>query len=180
MAQSAVAFFCDWWLASLPIVFVWNVRIDARTTIGICLLVGFGFCTGFCALARTIVVASVSDVDSARTRLDLYLLSSSETNVGLIAACIPAIRPLFQKEYLAVVRKLIQISYWSSSPSNDCLDFYVADQQHPERPHEPGLRPQRYPDASTSAPIELPVSPIYPGETQVDGKKRPQLDISPV
>ena len=41
--NEAVAFFCDWWLASLPIVFVWNVRIGAPTKIGISVLVGFGF-----------------------------------------------------------------------------------------------------------------------------------------
>lgn len=43
MPRTAVAVFCDWALASLPIVFMWNLQMSLRLKAGICVLMGMGF-----------------------------------------------------------------------------------------------------------------------------------------
>ena len=39
----AVAVICDWVLATLPIVFMWNVQMSVRTKAGICVLMSMGY-----------------------------------------------------------------------------------------------------------------------------------------
>ena len=39
----AVAVLCDWTLASLPIVFMWNLQMSTKLKAGICLLMSMGF-----------------------------------------------------------------------------------------------------------------------------------------
>lgn len=39
----AVSVFCDWALASLPIVFMWNLQMSIKLKVGICVLMGMGF-----------------------------------------------------------------------------------------------------------------------------------------
>ena len=43
MMRIAVAVTCDWILASLPIVFMWNVQVSVKTKLGICILMSMGF-----------------------------------------------------------------------------------------------------------------------------------------
>ncbi|CAD6567800.1 MAG: hypothetical protein ASARMPRED_001148 [Alectoria sarmentosa] len=61
--NGAVSVFCDWALASLPIVFMWNLQMSIKLKVGICVLMGMGF----------------------------FL----EETIGIIAACIPTLKPLF-------------------------------------------------------------------------------------
>ena len=39
----AVAVLCDWTLASLPIVFLWNLQMSTKLKAGICILMSMGF-----------------------------------------------------------------------------------------------------------------------------------------
>ena len=39
----AASVFCDWLLATLPIVFMWNVQMKVKTKVGICVLMGMGY-----------------------------------------------------------------------------------------------------------------------------------------
>lgn len=41
--DQAVSVFCDWALASLPIVFMWKLQMSIRLKAGICVLMGLGF-----------------------------------------------------------------------------------------------------------------------------------------
>lgn len=41
--NTAVAVLCDWTLASLPIVFLWNLQMSTKLKVGICLLMSMGF-----------------------------------------------------------------------------------------------------------------------------------------
>ncbi len=40
---SAVSALCDWILATLPVVFVWNMQMTTRVKVGICVLMGMGY-----------------------------------------------------------------------------------------------------------------------------------------
>ena len=39
----AVAVICDWVLATLPVVFLWNVQMGVKTKAGICVLMSMGY-----------------------------------------------------------------------------------------------------------------------------------------
>ncbi len=41
--MSAVSALCDWILATLPVVFVWNIQMKTRVKVGICVLMGMGY-----------------------------------------------------------------------------------------------------------------------------------------
>ena len=43
MLTIAAAVFCDWALASLPVVFMWDLQMNPKLKAGICVLMGMGF-----------------------------------------------------------------------------------------------------------------------------------------
>lgn len=43
MLDQAVSVFCDWALASLPVVFMWKLQMSVKLKAGICALMGMGF-----------------------------------------------------------------------------------------------------------------------------------------
>ncbi|KAL8739161.1 MAG: hypothetical protein Q9181_000190 [Wetmoreana brouardii] len=69
--QGAVSAFCDFALAFLPVVLLWNVQIKKHVKIGICILMGLGFFTGICAIVRTVLLAHESPVDVSYTMVTL-------------------------------------------------------------------------------------------------------------
>ena len=40
---TAASVLCDWTLATLPIVFMWNIQMRLRLKFGICALMGLGY-----------------------------------------------------------------------------------------------------------------------------------------
>ena len=88
MLRLAVAILCDWALASLPIVFLWNVQMSIKLKAGICVLMGMGFLlvfflhiispeqystfsrhlliihsSGICAVVRTVLLKNLAATD---------------------------------------------------------------------------------------------------------------------
>ena len=47
MLDVAAAVSCDWALASLPIVFMWEVQMSIKKKLGICMLMSLGFLSVF-------------------------------------------------------------------------------------------------------------------------------------
>ncbi|KAF6224620.1 hypothetical protein HO173_012963 [Letharia columbiana] len=99
-AYGVTSVLCDWILATLPIVFMWNLQMRVRVKVGICALMGMGYFTGICALVRTLLDKEQPFLKPT----DEYLQSGPaqkaiwailEVNVGIIAACIPTLKPLF-------------------------------------------------------------------------------------
>lgn len=39
----AASVLCDWILATLPVVFMWNIQMRTRLKVGICFLMGMGY-----------------------------------------------------------------------------------------------------------------------------------------
>ncbi|KAK0507246.1 hypothetical protein JMJ35_010284 [Cladonia borealis] len=87
----------DFILAFLPTVFMWDVQMHARTKAGICILMGMGVFTGACDVLRVVQLQNVNASDWTWTALDLYIWAFLEDTVGIIAACIPTLRPLFSR-----------------------------------------------------------------------------------
>ncbi|KAK0509025.1 hypothetical protein JMJ35_008396 [Cladonia borealis] len=99
--QGAVAVICDWILATLPIVFMWNVQMSVKTKAGIVVLMSMGYFTGICTVVKTVLLRSIetSKADGTVTwgLVDLAVWVILEMNIGIIAATIPTLRPLFSR-----------------------------------------------------------------------------------
>lgn len=95
--NGAVSVFCDWLLATLPIVFLWNVQISSRIKAGICCLMGIGFFSGLCAILRTVYFQKPAVADFTWHVVDLIIWAMLEENIGIMAACMSTLKPLFQQ-----------------------------------------------------------------------------------
>ena len=99
--NGVVSVVIDWILASLPIVFLWDMQVSRKAKIGVCVLMSMGFFTGVTAIVRTVitkrVIAAGKTADFSWISIDLRLWGELEILVGIIAACIPAVKPLYSK-----------------------------------------------------------------------------------
>ncbi|KAM0794306.1 hypothetical protein BDR22DRAFT_895239 [Usnea florida] len=100
--NGAAAVSCDWALASLPIVFMWGMQMSIKKKLGICILMSLGFFSGICAIVRTALLKDIIDNTSSDVSwnvVPLTIWGLLETLLGIIAACIPTVKPLFDKPF---------------------------------------------------------------------------------
>ncbi len=102
LAQAVISVLSDFAFAAFPILFLWRVQIDLKTKIGLWILMGLGFITGACCLVRTVLNNQSVPLDGTYDGIINWLWRLFEVQIGIIAACIPALRPL----YLWVVRRV--------------------------------------------------------------------------
>ena len=60
IAQGTIAAATDFILSILPIVFLWTIQIPWKVKIGICAVMALGFASGGFAIARTVLVPSLT------------------------------------------------------------------------------------------------------------------------
>ncbi|KAJ5949796.1 hypothetical protein N7454_001380 [Penicillium verhagenii] len=93
-----VAYFqgmCDLVLALYPVVFFWNVRLNRRVKIGLCVLMGLGVAACVCAIVKTITLRVLAETEDVTYYMaQLVILNETEKWVVFIVGCIPPIRPL--------------------------------------------------------------------------------------
>lgn len=99
---------CDWILATMPIVFMWNIRMRIRVKVGICLLMGLGYFTGVCAIVRTKLFANGNFEEEQGNSTAFAIWAMLEINVGIIAASVPTLKPLFNLSRSSMFRYLQQ------------------------------------------------------------------------
>ena len=104
--NGAASALCDWILASLPIVFMWNIQMRVRIKVGICLLMGLGYFTGICAIVRTSLFTDGTSGAEHGGSIQSAVWAILEINVGIIAASIPALKPLFNSSRPSFFRYL--------------------------------------------------------------------------
>ena len=99
--NGVISILIDWVLATLPIAFLWDTKLSRRTKISICVLMSMGYFTGICAIIRTVEFKRVSDAgklaDFSWKTIDLRIWGFLENVIGIIAACIPCLKPLYAK-----------------------------------------------------------------------------------
>lgn len=98
--QGVTSAFCDFAFSFLPIVFLWNVHISFRIKFGICSLMGLGFFTGVCAIVRTVVANTEDYEDITYNDLIWNIWIYMETMLGIVAACLPTVRPLLKTQFI--------------------------------------------------------------------------------
>ncbi|CAG8957344.1 hypothetical protein HYFRA_00010770 [Hymenoscyphus fraxineus] len=94
--STVVNIFTDVLLACLPIPVVWTLQVNKRTKISLVVVLGLGFVVCFCAIYKTIIQMTAFE-DPDRTRDATFSTwYSVELFVGIIAASLPSLRPLFK------------------------------------------------------------------------------------
>ncbi|PVH82004.1 hypothetical protein DL98DRAFT_514370 [Cadophora sp. DSE1049] len=94
--NSIVNIVTDVLFASLPIPIVWKLQVNLRTKISLIGILSLGYFACVCSIVKTTIQVKVfSDLDN--TRDDKYTIwNAIELYVGLLAASLPALRPLFK------------------------------------------------------------------------------------
>lgn len=111
--NGAISAFCDWVLATLPIVFLWNIQMSSRIKAGICCLMGMGFFSGLCAIVRTVYLQKLASTDITWQGVDLVIWATLEEKLGIIAACMPTLKPLFhQMRHGSLRSRLLRWRYY--------------------------------------------------------------------
>ena len=95
LAQAVISVVSDFSFAVFPILFLWRVQIDLKTKIGLWILMCLGFITGACCLVRTVLNNQSVPLDGTYDGIINWLWRLFEVQIGIIAACIPALRPLY-------------------------------------------------------------------------------------
>jgi len=97
IANSAVHVILDIAILTLPVRKVWALKMSMQKKI----MVSFMFLLGgfICVIGiiRLFFLATLKMNDATYSLVDTYIWSSIETNVGVICACLPTLRPLFMK-----------------------------------------------------------------------------------
>lgn len=103
LVQAIISIVSDFSFAALPIVILWRVQIDFKTKIGLWLLMCLGFITGTCSLVRTVLNGQSVPDDETYGGIVNWLWRLLEVQLGIIAACVPTLRPLY-KWIMRIVR----------------------------------------------------------------------------
>ena len=77
------------------------MQVSRKAKFGICILMSMGFFTGVTAIVRTIITKEVisqgKTADFSWISIDLRVWGELEILIGIIAACVPAVKPLYSK-----------------------------------------------------------------------------------
>ncbi|KAI4170962.1 MAG: hypothetical protein LQ343_004620 [Gyalolechia ehrenbergii] len=151
----------DWLLATIPIALLWNMQISARRKFGICTLMGLGYFSGACAIVRTVISMKVFKAgglaDFSWVIIDLRIWGTVENLMGIIAASIPTLKPLYVKQ--------LGLHYLPWSRQRSSSKGYVAahsdgadplQRQHLRAPKDP------YATTLTTATVSSETAQSYP------------------
>lgn len=95
LAQAIISVVSDFVFATLPILFLWRVQVDFTTKAGLWLLMCLGFITGAFCLVRTVLNDESLPLDVTYGGIVNWVWRLFEVSIGIIAACIPTLRPLY-------------------------------------------------------------------------------------
>ena len=88
--------FIDLALALLPITVIWNLRLDWHKKLGLSILMGLGVFAFICAVIKTSKLPELNArADITFITVSLWIWTANETNVIILAASIPTLRPLY-------------------------------------------------------------------------------------
>lgn len=96
LAQAVISVVSDFTFAAFPIFVLWRVQIDFKTKMGLWLLMCLGFITGACCLVRTVLNNQALPLDETYDGIINWLWRLFEVQIGIIAACIPTLRPFYK------------------------------------------------------------------------------------
>ncbi|MCJ1433765.1 hypothetical protein MMC27_003130 [Xylographa pallens] len=125
--NGAVAVVSDWALSTIPIAVMWNLQISTKKKAGIATLMGIGYFTGVTAIVRTVLLKNLAAADITWDIIPTDNWAGVEFHVGIIAACVPAIKPLFSSSRPLPFKGWSRIFAGSSAPT------YTSEDKRPLR-----------------------------------------------
>jgi len=97
-AASAVHAWADWTLGILPIFLVWNLAMTPRTKMTVALILALGAIGSAATIIRIPYISQLTETtDFLYTTTDVAIWSTVEPGIGITAAAIATLRPLFRR-----------------------------------------------------------------------------------
>ena len=88
--------FIDLALALLPITIIWRLQLDWHKKVGLSILMGLGVFAFICAVIKTSKLPELNARgDITFITVSLWIWTANESNVIILAASIPTLRPLY-------------------------------------------------------------------------------------
>ena len=95
LTQAIISIISDFAFASFPFLLLWRLQIDLKTKAGLWMLMCLGFITGACCIVRTVLNDQSLPADASYGGVVNWVWRTFEVQIGIIAACIPSLRPLY-------------------------------------------------------------------------------------
>ncbi|KAK8091485.1 hypothetical protein PG997_001846 [Apiospora hydei] len=97
-ANSIINILTDMFFAVLPAPMLWNVQINMRTKASLICIMGLGVFAVAAAIVKSFYISNYGKTgDFLWDSTDLTIWISAECNTGIIAACLPTLKPLFKR-----------------------------------------------------------------------------------
>ncbi|KAL8714034.1 MAG: hypothetical protein Q9220_002180 [cf. Caloplaca sp. 1 TL-2023] len=93
IAQAVISAVSDFAFAAFPILILRKLQMKLSTKIGLGMLMGLGIITGACCIVRTVLNFQAIPKDYTYGGIDNWYWRLFEVQLGIIAACVPALRP---------------------------------------------------------------------------------------
>ncbi|KFY31692.1 hypothetical protein V493_00891 [Pseudogymnoascus sp. VKM F-4281 (FW-2241)] len=93
--NGAVNIATDVAFALLPIPIIWKLSVNLRTKISLIFILSLGFMACVAAIVREVLLSTYFKQVEPTFHNEYALWNYAELSVGVIAACLPALRPLF-------------------------------------------------------------------------------------
>ncbi|KAI0884105.1 uncharacterized protein GGS22DRAFT_189235 [Annulohypoxylon maeteangense] len=109
----------DFFLAAFPWAILWNLNMQRREKVTICVSLSLGIFAGVCGIIRTSGLAVLSQTaDYLYATADSVMWTSSELTITIVCVSAPVLRPLWRK---LVGRTSTDQSYGNSDRSNEIM-----------------------------------------------------------
>ncbi|XXH01288.1 hypothetical protein Hte_007644 [Hypoxylon texense] len=97
-ANSTINIITDIFFALLPIPMLWKVKINARTKASLICVLSLGVFACAAAIVKASYISNYGKTgDFLWDSANLTIWIAAETNTGIIAACLPCIKPMFKR-----------------------------------------------------------------------------------
>lgn len=148
ISQAIISIISDFILALFPIVLLWKVQIATRIKAGLCTLMALGLITAACCTVRTVQNWQNINSDPSWESVDNWYWRTWEVCIGIVTACIPALRPGY-KTVTAGIKSYL--SHRSSRKNSVLVDSSEPSRTHADQeanaqrvaralaPHDPAL-----------------------------------------
>ena len=93
MPKQVISAVSDFTFAAFPILLLWKVQMPLKAKISLCALMGLGVIIGACCIVRMVLNFQAIPLDLTYGGIDNWFWRLFEVQLGIIAACAPALRP---------------------------------------------------------------------------------------
>ncbi|RFU26851.1 hypothetical protein B7463_g9484, partial [Scytalidium lignicola] len=93
--NSCINIITDVTFALLPVPIVWNLQVNLRTRVTLIGILGLGFFACACSIVKAVLQSRFLATPDWTWSDSYFVWNAVELHIGIIAACLPALRPLF-------------------------------------------------------------------------------------